>query len=59
MGIIMKPLLISITFLAGFAVLEIEEWVSDKKSTGAKGKMENRARAEIPLFMTLICQKIS
>ena len=42
---------------AGFAVLEIEEWVSDKKSTGAKGKMENRARAEIPLFMTLICQK--
>lgn len=42
---------------AGFVVLEIEEWISDKKSEGGRAKMENRAREEFPLFMTLVCQK--
>lgn len=42
---------------AGFVVLEIEEWISDKKSTGGRARMENRAREEFPLFMTLVCQK--
>lgn len=42
---------------AGFVVVEIEEWVSDKMSTGTKARMENRARAEFPLFLTLVCQK--
>lgn len=38
---------------AGFAVQQMEEWASDKKSTGKMAKMENRARAEIPLFMAI------
>lgn len=42
---------------AGFAIVEIEEWISDKKSTGGRAKMENRAREEFPLFMTLVAQK--
>lgn len=41
----------------GFVILQIEEWISDKKSSGAKAKMENRARREFPLFMTFVCQK--
>ncbi|MDN3506377.1 MAG: class I SAM-dependent methyltransferase [Simkaniaceae bacterium] len=45
-------------FDSGFAVSLIEEWVSDKKSTGGKARMENRARKEFPLFMTLICKKL-
>ncbi|MCC5831747.1 MAG: class I SAM-dependent methyltransferase [Chlamydiales bacterium] len=43
---------------AGFAILQIEEWTSDKKSTGKAARMENRARAEFPLFLTFICQKV-
>lgn len=43
---------------ARFSILEIEEWISDKKSTGGRARMENRAREEFPLFMTLVCQKI-
>lgn len=42
---------------SGFTILQMEEWVSDKKSQGAKAKMENRARREFPLFLTLVCQK--
>lgn len=42
---------------AGFVIEEIEEWSSNKASTGAKAKMENRAREEFPLFMTLHCVK--
>ncbi len=42
---------------AGFVVTEMEEWVSDKKSTGGRARMENRARKEFPLFLTLACQK--
>lgn len=42
----------------GFIIQELEEWVSEKQSTGPKAKMENRARAEFPLFLCLICKKI-
>ncbi len=37
---------------AGFSIIQIEEWISDKISTGKAAKMENRARAEFPLFLT-------
>ncbi len=37
----------------GFAAYALEEWCSDKKSEGAKARMENRARREIPLFLAL------
>ncbi len=54
------PLSIYMRFLkeAGFVIEELEEWVSDKKSTGSKAQMENRARREFPLFLTLICHKL-
>lgn len=42
---------------AGLLVENIEEWVSDKKSTGGKARMENRARKEFPLFLCLIAKK--
>ncbi len=38
---------------AGFYIETIEEWCSDKLSTGIKAKMENRARKEFPLFMSI------
>ncbi|MBS0616067.1 MAG: methyltransferase domain-containing protein [Verrucomicrobia bacterium] len=43
-------------YKAGFAITKIEEWVSDKKSTGAAARMENRAREEFPLFLALLAQ---
>jgi ubiquinone/menaquinone biosynthesis C-methylase UbiE len=43
---------------AGFAILLLEEWASDKMSVGKAAKMENRARAEFPLFLTFLAQKI-
>jgi len=42
----------------GFVIEKIEEWVSDKRSEGKAGKMENRARAEFPLFMAVLARKI-
>ena len=42
---------------SGFVVSNIEEWVSDKESEGRSAKMENRSRAEIPVFMAILCQK--
>lgn len=42
---------------AGFVIEKIEEWVSDKKSVGKAGKMENRARSEFPLFMAISAKK--
>ncbi len=42
---------------AGFVVENIEEWCSNKESTGKAAKMENRARNEFPLFLTLVCKK--
>jgi len=44
---------------AGFSILDLEEWCSDKLSEG-KGiaaKMENRSRNEIPLFMAILATK--
>ncbi|MBB64599.1 MAG: SAM-dependent methyltransferase [Waddliaceae bacterium] len=42
---------------AGLLVAEMEEWCSDKTSTGKNRAMENRARNEIPLFMAIVAQK--
>ena len=43
----------------GFAIELIEEWHSNKVSTGAAAKMENRSRAEIPLFLAIRAVKRS
>lgn len=43
---------------AGFVIEWIEEWSSDKKSTGKHAKMEDTSRQEIPLFLTLIAKKL-
>lgn len=37
----------------GFTVTNLEEWTSDRESTGRAAKMENRARSEFPLFLCL------
>ena len=42
---------------AGFVIEAVEEWISDKKSTGGKAAMENRSRKEFPLFMSFLCKK--
>lgn len=42
---------------AGFQIVKIEEWCSDKTSTGKQATMENRSRDEIPLFMALLAVK--
>jgi len=44
---------------SGFAIELIEEWHSNKTSTGKNAKMENRAREEIPLFMAIKAVKIN
>lgn len=44
---------------AGFCVEMVEEWISDKKSTGSKATMENRSRKEFPLFMALLAGRSS
>ncbi len=41
----------------GFAIVDMEEWISDKTSTGRCASMENRARKNFPLFLALLCQK--
>jgi SAM-dependent methyltransferase len=45
-------------FLAqnGFVITGLEEWCSDKKSEGARAKMEDRARKEFPLFLTILAK---
>lgn len=42
---------------AGFVIELIEEWTSDKESEGHTRRMENRSRAEIPLFMAILAVK--
>lgn len=42
---------------SGFVIERIEEWSSDKESVGKAAKMENRSRAEIPLFMAIRAHK--
>lgn len=46
-------------FASGFVITELEEWVSDKKSTGSKSKMENSAREEFPLFLAVKALKLN
>ena len=41
----------------GFVIEKIEEWISDKKSTGSNAKVEDRARKEFHLFMTIVAIK--
>ncbi|MCE2982232.1 MAG: class I SAM-dependent methyltransferase [Parachlamydia sp.] len=41
----------------GFSIDYLEEWCSDKVSEGKAAKMENRSRAEFPLFMVLAARK--
>lgn len=41
----------------GFSICLLDEWCSDKVSTGKAAKMENRAREEIPLFLCIVAQK--
>ena len=40
-------------FQNGFLIEKIEEWCSDKMSTGSKARMENLARKEFPLFLSI------
>lgn len=42
---------------AGFVISDIQEWTSDKNSTGKHAKKENRAREEFPLFMAIVAAK--
>lgn len=44
---------------AGFVVSDMEEWCSDKSSTGAAAKMENRSRDEFPLFLAVVATKVT
>jgi SAM-dependent methyltransferase len=44
---------------AGFNIELLEEWVSDKKSTGTHARMENRCREEFPLFLAILAKKIT
>jgi ubiquinone/menaquinone biosynthesis C-methylase UbiE len=46
-------------FEAGFCIEWIEEWYSDKVSTGKAARMENRSRSEIPLFMAIRSSKVN
>lgn len=41
-----------------FVIEHIEEWTSDKESVGKAGKMENRSRAEFPLFLAISAKTI-
>lgn len=43
----------------GFVIETIEEWCSDKTSTGKAAKWENRARKEFPLFLAILARKES
>jgi hypothetical protein len=42
---------------SGFCIDLIEEWCSDKKSTGKAARRENRARQEFPLFLCIVARK--
>jgi len=42
---------------AGFVIELMEEWCSDKKSTGSKARMEDRSRKEFPLFLAIRAKK--
>ncbi len=40
-------------FTNGFVITQLEEWCSDKTSTGKRAKMENFVRKEFPLFLAI------
>jgi len=40
-----------------FVIENIEEWTSDRESVGKAGRMENRSRAEFPLFLAILARK--
>lgn len=42
---------------SGFYIETIEEWCSNKTSTGKMASAENRARKEFPLFMAIVAVK--
>jgi ubiquinone/menaquinone biosynthesis C-methylase UbiE len=42
----------------GMMVAAMEEWISDKKSTGSMAIVEDEARKEIPLFLAIVAVKI-
>lgn len=42
---------------SGFVIEIMEEWCSDKESTGKNSKMENKSRSEIPLFLAIRAAK--
>ncbi len=44
---------------AGFVLTGLEEWTSDKESVGKAARMENRARSEFPLFLTLVAERLT
>ena len=43
---------------AGFTLTRLEEWCSNRRSTGKHAKMENRARQEFPLFLAIEANRI-
>ncbi|MCH9609495.1 MAG: hypothetical protein S4CHLAM45_10170 [Chlamydiales bacterium] len=45
-------------YKSGLQIVVMEEWTSDKLSSGSASKMENRARNEFPLFLTIKSQKV-
>ena len=55
------PLSTYVQWLAdiGFVITSMQEWASDKVSTGKWARTENRARGEIPLFLALQAVKKS
>jgi hypothetical protein len=42
----------------GFVIETMDEWCSDKKSTGKHAKMEDTSRAEFPLFLAIVAKKL-
>jgi ubiquinone/menaquinone biosynthesis C-methylase UbiE len=46
-------------FKSGFVIEKLEEWTSHKESVGSAARMENRARDEFPLFLALLCRRMS
>lgn len=42
---------------AGMVITRLDEWCSNKESTGKWAKMENRARKEFPLFLAIESMK--
>lgn len=39
------------------SIVNLEEWISDKKSEGSRAKMEDRARKEFPLFLAILASR--